>query len=173
MSALRDIVGFIITALVDANGYRMELLRAPTLFLLLLVSSRVAVADDSPNCTTAKFVLPGGKECQPQFVCEGSKEVVDQCMNVHGQLLVRANFMIQIKADGYDRLFWPNGKYKDVSGSYLPLPADIANALTPDNAIEADYRVCPLEPRKKPQYSQEVCVERASNIKVVDVRDAK
>ncbi len=72
--------------------------------------------------------------------------------------------MIQIRADGYDRLFWPNGVYKDVIATNFPLPSNIANILNVDNVIDADYRVCPLEPRKKPQWSQQVCVESAKNV---------
>jgi len=103
--------------------------------------------------------------------CRESPKVVDQCFTIRGRLIIyNGGWQLRIWPVGTKRLLAvvdPNGIWDDTTSQESGAPymtPEVKKALNfGDNAVFADYTLCPLT-KDIPEHMRHVCMVDAKNI---------
>jgi hypothetical protein len=95
--------------------------------------------------------------------CKGNPKVIGDCYSVHGRLTTGAD-TIRLR-------LWPIGTKRMLGVTAGPIPDDMDDPILPqrlrintgDDAIYADFEVCPFTPERKGEM-QMVCIESATHL---------
>jgi hypothetical protein len=106
-----------------------------------------------------------------ELKCEGNKNVVDKCFDLHGRVYLSATSEIVIWRIGTKRLLGVptfgdilNEDYTErLEGTAVPLPPQLQSLIEQDMVIFGDFTVCPFT-HSKPKVQQYVCIARATNL---------
>ncbi|GLQ95789.1 hypothetical protein GCM10007863_02070 [Dyella mobilis] len=113
----------------------------------------------------AGFLLLAGPQAAfaaDEGVCTGRVEAPQQCRWMAGRVQVgNGTPAIRITQQGGHRV------YAVGPSEHEWMPDNLRSRLTLDNAVQADFRICPIH-RSQPNGLREVCVDEVKHLKVID-----